>query len=292
MPASPTRTFRTRPAVRTVARTSRSTGAARTVRATRSALAALSCGALLLTGCSAGAGSGRAGGGGPAPLNAKAGSATGPSARPPIEGRPGPGTTGEVAAVPGLGPGTRARIPARTRQALVVTGAGRDSSAGTAALHQQGAQGVWRTVAGPWPAHNALRGWTDDHRAGDLRSPIGVFGLGDAGGLLPDPGTALPYDQDIEFGDSGTGYLDESLEGSFDYVLAIDYNRVPGTSPLDKTRPLGADKGSGIWLHVDHGGPTKGCVSLPRGRMRELLRALDPRLRPVVVMGDAASLRG
>ncbi|MER5491599.1 L,D-transpeptidase family protein [Streptomyces sp. NPDC002454] len=258
-------------------------------RPVRGVLAALCCTALLVGGCSRADAPGAGGAGGDE--DAASVGRPGPPAGPPIEGRPGPGTGGETAAIAGLGSLTRARVPSGARQALVVTGTGRDSSAGTAALHQRDAQGTWRTVAGPWPAHNALRGWTDDHRAGDLRTPIGVFGLGDAGGLLPDPGTELPYDRDDRFGDSGTGFLDEPLAGSFDYVLAIDYNRVPGTSPLDKTRPLGLDKGSGIWLHVDHGGPTKGCVSLPRGRMRELLRRLDPAAHPVVVMGDAASLR-
>ncbi|MGX2992912.1 L,D-transpeptidase family protein [Streptomyces sp. JNUCC 64] len=260
-------------------------------RASGGLAAVVCCAALLVTGCSPDGARPvpRAVSGGDDKEDASPRVPAGPSPRPPIEGRPGAG--GESAAVPGLGPATRARVPARAAQALVVTGTGRDSSASTAALHQRDAHGVWRAVAGPWPAHNALRGWTDEHRAGDLRTPVGVFGLGDAGGLLPDPGTKLPYDRDDRFGDSGTGFLDESLEGSFDYVLAIDYNRVPGTSPLDRTRPLGLGRGSGIWLHVDHGGPTKGCVSLPRGRMRELLRLLDPRLRPVVVMGDAGSLR-
>jgi L,D-peptidoglycan transpeptidase YkuD (ErfK/YbiS/YcfS/YnhG family) len=73
-------------------------------------------------------------------------------------------------------------------------------------------------------------------------------------------------------------------------VIAIDYNREPGTSPLDWTRPLGAGRGGGIWIHVDHGGPTHGCVSIAERHLKDLLRALDPALHPVVVMGDHASL--
>ncbi|MFF3514085.1 L,D-transpeptidase family protein [Streptomyces sp. NPDC002573] len=46
----------------------------------------------------------------------------------------------------------------------------------------------------------------------------------------------------------------------------------------------------GIWIHVDHGGPTHACVSLSRTHMKQLLRALDPADHPVVVMGDADSL--
>jgi L,D-peptidoglycan transpeptidase YkuD (ErfK/YbiS/YcfS/YnhG family) len=126
--------------------------------------------------------------------------------------------------------------------------------------------------------------------SGDLRSPIGVFTLTDAGGLLRDPGSKLPYDRSTGFTSPGTGFEGESLADAFDYVIAINYNREPGTSPLDSTRPLGASRGGGIWLHVDHGGPTHGCVSLAEEHMKELLQALDPAQHPVIVMGDAASL--
>ncbi|MFF4169446.1 hypothetical protein [Streptomyces sp. NPDC001744] len=239
------------------------------------------CAALLLTGCA-----------GPAVPSAPAPTtATADGARP----RPGPpGGGGSVPApesrLPGVGPVTRASVPAGTSQVLLVTGATPDSNTSTATLHVRDRTGRWKAQAGPWPAHNALRGWTADHDAGDLRTPIGVFRLGDAGGRLPDPGTRLPYDQDEQFAVSGTGFAGEPLEGSFDHVIAIDYNRVPGRTPLDKERPLGAEKGGGIWVHVDHGGPTQACVSLDRAAMRELLRALDPARQPVVVMGPATEL--
>ncbi|MER5552064.1 hypothetical protein ABT001_10335 [Streptomyces sp. NPDC002793] len=193
--------------------------------------------------------------------------------------------------IPGLGPQTRAQIPATARQAVVVTGEGPDSNRSTVVLHSFDDPALgWRPGAGPWPAHNGMRGWTDHHLADDLRSPVGVFGLTDAGGRLPDPGALLPYDEEHRFSVTGEGFLGEPLEGSFDYVVAINYNRTPGTSPLDRTRPLGEERGGGIWIHVDHGGPTQGCVSLTEDRMRELLLTLDPAKHPVIVMGDAASL--
>lgn len=195
------------------------------------------------------------------------------------------------AEIPGLGPQTRSQIPASARQAVVVTGQGPDSNRSTVVLYsrEDSARG-WRPGAGPWPAHNGMEGWTDHHLANDLRSPVGVFGLTDAGGLLPDPGSLLPYDQESRFAVSGEGFLGEPLEGSFDHVIAINYNRTPGTSPLDRTRPLGEERGGGIWIHVDHDGPTQACVSVTEDRMRELLLTLDPAKYPVIVMGDAASL--
>ncbi|MFI2428580.1 L,D-transpeptidase family protein [Streptomyces sp. NPDC018955] len=223
------------------------------------------------------------------PRTAPSATGTAPGTANTAQGRPGTGPeTRPLARIPGLGPRTRAWIPANARQVLVVTGRHKDANRSRAVLYRHTGSG-WE--GGPaWPARNALKGWTDDHRAGDLRSPIGVFTLTDAGGLLPDPGTELPYDRSEGFTAGGTGFEGEPLEGSFDYVIAIDYNREPGTSPLDRTRPLGADRGGGIWLHVDHQGPTQGCVSLSERHMEELLRTLDPDRHPVIVMGDADSL--
>ncbi|WP_435846478.1 L,D-transpeptidase family protein [Streptomyces fradiae] len=211
-----------------------------------------------------------------------------PAAAAPRKGVPGPPAA--PAEIPGIGPRTRAQIPLGSRQAVVVRGHGRDVATGTATLYERRPGAGWTAASDPWPAHNAVSGWTDHHVRGDLRSPVGVFRLTDAGGLLPDPGTRLPYDENRHFVAVGSGTLGEPLEGSFDHVVAIDYNRVPGTTPLDKTRPLGEDRGGGIWIHVDHEGPTQGCVSLLRTHIRELLRWLDPAYQPVVVMGDVASL--
>ncbi|MEU6882197.1 hypothetical protein [Streptomyces sp. NPDC046712] len=219
-------------------------------------------------------------------------SATAPGPRPAAKNA-GPGAAPRPAtpeAPPGVGPVTRTRIPDVASQALVVTGKTRDTNVADAVLYERDGTGKWQRAAGPWPAHNALRGWTNDHWAGDLRTPIGVFRIGDAGGRLPNPGTLLPYDHDKEFVSPGTGFLGEPLEGSFDYVVAIDYNRIPGTTPLNKKRPLGAERGGGVWVHVDHGGPTQACVSLSADAMRQLLRALKPAREPVIVMGPAAEI--
>ncbi|GGS60210.1 L,D-transpeptidase family protein [Streptomyces cinerochromogenes] len=187
--------------------------------------------------------------------------------------------------IPGLGPRRSAAIPERCTQAVVVTGRGANSPLCTVVLHQRTAAGWQASPA--WPAYNALRGWSAHHMIGDLRSPLGVYTLSDAGGLLPDPGSRLPYHRSGAFHSPGTGFEGEPLEGSFDYVIAIDYNRRPGTSPLDRTRPLGPKRGGGVWLHVDHGGPTHGCVSVAKAHLKDLLRTLDPGRHPVVVMGHA-----
>ncbi|MDY0811514.1 L,D-transpeptidase family protein [Kitasatospora purpeofusca] len=198
-------------------------------------------------------------------------------------------TDGSVAAIPGLGAAFAGRIPAGTNQVVLASGEGKDTNRSTVTLWTRTGEGRW--LAGEtWQGHNAFKGWTTDHNEGDLRSPIGVFSLTDAGGRKADPGSKLPYDRDSNFVVSGRGFAGEQLAGSFDYVVAIDYNRVPGNSPLDPRRPNGSTKGGGIWIHVDHGGPTHGCVSVPEDKMAELIRTLDPAAHPVIVMGDAGSL--
>ncbi|MFI0719242.1 L,D-transpeptidase family protein [Streptomyces sp. NPDC021224] len=208
---------------------------------------------------------------------------------PPGAATPAVSPPGSLPAISGLGPRTRAEIPVASRQVLVASGAAKDSSDTVVTLWTKTANGRWLPGAA-WPAHNALHGWTATHHSNDLHSPIGVFTLSDAGGFEPDPGTKLPYHHDSRFRAGGVGFDGEALDEAFDYVIAIDYNRVPGNSPLDGSQPLGASRGGGIWVHVDHGGPTHGCVSISADHMVDLLHTLLPADHPVIVMGDHGSL--
>jgi L,D-peptidoglycan transpeptidase YkuD (ErfK/YbiS/YcfS/YnhG family) len=194
--------------------------------------------------------------------------------------------------VPGLGERLYARIPDDSRQVVAVYGKGADSAEATVVLYTRrgsGRDSTWMRTRS-WPAHNGKRGWTPHHREGDKRSPVGVFTLSDAGGVLPDPGARLPYTRSADI--AAPRHWPKSHWHDFDYVIAIDYNRVKGTSPADPTRPEGQAKGGGIWLHMDHGSGTSGCVSLSRSGMEYLLRTLDPEQLPVIVMGDSARLAG
>ncbi|MEU9036137.1 L,D-transpeptidase family protein [Streptomyces sp. NPDC048352] len=214
--------------------------------------------------------------------------------RPQAQGSPGHAARGtsRADALHGLpdtlSAATRARIPGSARQLVLVTGKAPDSSDSTVTFFTRTGAGADWSPAGHWPARNGAKGWSTEREYGDLTSPQGVFSLTDAGGLLPaPPGTKLPYDQDRAFVPSGLGVNGESLDGSFDYVVAIDYNRRTGVSPLDPAMPEGEDKGGNIWLHVDHDGPSQGCVGLPKEAMEQLLRTLDPAAKPVIAMGPA-----
>ncbi|MEV5874699.1 L,D-transpeptidase family protein [Streptomyces sp. NPDC052101] len=230
-----------------------------------------------LSGCGAGASRPARAGGAEAPRGQVARSPTVPTA---------PAT--DPTRIPGVGDRLYRQIARGSGQVLAVYGEGENSPDSTAVLFmREGPE--WRPVA-RWPAHNGRNGWTADHHEGDERSPVGVFGLSDAGGVLDDPGTRLPYDQDANAFAPPNDW-DEAHQHDFDYVIAIDYNRLPGKPPDDGARPEGNDRGGGIWLHLDHGDGTSACVSVPKDAMEFLLRTLDPARHPVMVMGDRGQLR-
>ncbi|WP_130333606.1 hypothetical protein [Streptomyces sp. BK022] len=189
--------------------------------------------------------------------------------------------------VPGVGDRLWKRVPEESRQVLVVSGEGRDSADSHAAFYTK--RGATWTRERAWATHNGRKGWTTDHHEDDLRSPVGVFTLSDAGGVLAQPGARLPYTESAAF--QAPHYWKKSYWHDFDLVIAIDYNRVKGTPPNDQTRPQGQSKGGNIWLHMDHGSGTSACVSQSKADMEYLLRTLDPKQRPVVVMGDQADLK-
>ena len=53
---------------------------------------------------------------------------------------------------------------------------------------------------------------------------------------------------------------------AYPYLAVVEFN----------TRPVVPGRGSGIFLHAQTGGPTQGCVSLPRPALARVLRWLRP----------------
>lgn len=194
--------------------------------------------------------------------------------------------TTDLRSIPDVSERLRKQIPANSRQVVAVYGEGKDDADATIVLYTKSGS-TWDKTRS-WQGHNGKKGWTTNHHEGDKRSPVGVFSLSDAGGVLPDPGAELPYTESASF--QAPHYWAKSHWHDFDYVIAIDYNRVKGTSPNDPTRPEGQSKGGSIWLHMDHGSGTSACVSLSKSGMEYLLRTLDPAQHPVIVMGDKADL--
>ncbi len=158
--------------------------------------------------------------------------------------------------------------------------------------------GQWHRVLGPWVAWIGRNGMAPPgaKREGDGRTPSGTFGFGFFFGVDPDPGVRFPYrrvdgfdfwDDDpssalynewVDDQDANAGADPEPMEVSaYDYGAVIAYNtaRTPGL-------------GSAIFLHINIGTPTAGCVTLPVGELLEILRWLNPAASPRITMAVRA----
>ena len=187
--------------------------------------------------------------------------------------------------IPNLGPRTSAQIPHDTHQVIVSSSPETKSSTVTTALYERTSDG-WKQKLS-FTGHNGEAGWKEKRKEGDMSTPAGVFTLSDAGGYLPDPGTKMPYTRDTNLRASAQSVYGDDYKLVYDYVLAIDYNRKTGVPPTDRTRPQGKAPGGGIWLHVDHGKATHGCVTVDRDDMGAILKELDPSKNPMIAMGSA-----
>lgn len=188
--------------------------------------------------------------------------------------------------IPGVGPNTMAQLPSDARQVLVATSAQPSDTASSLRLYEY-RDGKWQHVKA-FASHNGRAGWRENRTEGDETTPAGVFSLSDAGGTLKNPGSKLPYTQDTNLSATAQNVYGPDYAEVFDYVIAIDFNRVTGTAPTNTERPHGKKIGGGIWLHVDHGKGTNGCVTVQKDDMAWLLRKLDPGKNPHIVMGDQA----
>ncbi len=159
--------------------------------------------------------------------------------------------------------------------------------------------GQARVALGPWRARLGYKGFArpGHKREGDGRTPSGSFGFRFMFGIEPNPGVLFPYRPvrryDFWDDDPASPLYNEWVDArrrnpglnpepmrrrpGYDYGVVIAYNttRVPG-------------RGSAVFLHVDVGGPTGGCVSLPRSRLLAVLRWLDPTAEPRIELGVRA----
>jgi L,D-peptidoglycan transpeptidase YkuD (ErfK/YbiS/YcfS/YnhG family) len=167
--------------------------------------------------------------------------------------------------------------------------------------------GCWRSVLGPWSASVGSSGVSDHKQEGDGATPSGAYAIGPVMyGIDPNPGVAYRYHQlvcgdwwDEDPGSStyntfqhvacGTtppfGGASEALwtvSPAYDLFAVVQYN----------SGPVEPGAGSAIFLHVDTGSPTAGCVSLPAGDLEALLEWLQPGADPLIVIGTAAEIPG
>lgn len=158
-------------------------------------------------------------------------------------------------------------------------------------------RGRWLRVLGPWTVRLGKAGLARPgrKREGDRRTPSGSYPFGFFFGVEPNPGVAFPYRNshpydvwdddpssprynewvDDRYLDAGAAPEPMDVSG-YDYGAVIAYNtaRTPGL-------------GSAIFLHVNIGTATTGCVTLPMAELLTVLRWLRPAQSPRIELGVA-----
>jgi L,D-peptidoglycan transpeptidase YkuD (ErfK/YbiS/YcfS/YnhG family) len=180
------------------------------------------------------------------------------------------------------------------RQLITVTAASYGATYATLAAYQRASHG-WRRVFGPWTARIGRNGFAPPggKREGDGRTPSGAYIIPYLFGITGHPGFSVryrrihPYDfwdddpasprynEWVDSRGASPGADPEPMDVSaYDYGAVIGYNlaRTPGL-------------GSAIFLHLNIGIATAGCVTLPPGELLPLLRWLNPALSPRIRMG-------
>ena len=171
------------------------------------------------------------------------------------------------------------RVPSGVRAAQVVLVTSSGSSATVRACRRT-ATGYAREL-GPYYGHVGRNGVSWSKREGDLKTPAGTYPLRGGFGARANPGLAQGWfrvdSNDVWVDDSQSSLYNthqrkpvsgrwDSAENllntpAYNYAQVIGYNesRTPG-------------KGSAIFFHVDTGGGTAGCVSLPTSALLAVLR--------------------
>ena len=180
------------------------------------------------------------------------------------------------------------------RQLITVTAASYGATYATLTAYQDTGHGRHR-VFGPWTARIGRNGFAPpgDKREGDGKTPSGSFSLTFIFGAGPNPGFRFPfrrihpydywdddpaspqYNEWVDGRHSSPGANPEPMDVSaYADGVAIGYNtaRTPGL-------------GSAIFLHLNIGIATAGCMTLPGSELLPLLRWLNPARSPQITMG-------
>ena len=201
------------------------------------------------------------------------------------------------------------------RQVIVVEAPRWSSTEGTLTAFEK-SNGDWSVVQPTVRAQLGYGGLVrgDRRKQGTGTVPTGVFEILSGFGRKANPGTGLEYIQ-VDRNDAWTynpkvpstynvfqdadrswksygGYVEElwDMGMQYDYVAVLDYNLPEGPIRTDakgirrSTTPPNTSRGGGIFLHVDNGNKTAGCVAVKRSVMRDLMRWLDPEKDPVIVI--------
>jgi L,D-peptidoglycan transpeptidase YkuD (ErfK/YbiS/YcfS/YnhG family) len=179
-------------------------------------------------------------------------------------------------------------------QLITVESPSRSSTRATLRLWRREGK-CWEPAAGPWAARVGRNGVSGNRREGDGTTPTGTYRIGRTMyGISPDPGVRYRYRRIV----CGDYWVEDSSSPSYNRFRHVPCGQTPpfrvsGERLWQATtayrhlavvefnmNPVVPGRGSGIFLHATTGGPTNGCISLPLGQLRQVLRWLDPAASP------------
>ena len=189
---------------------------------------------------------------------------------------------------------------AASRQLISVRAATARSTYATTRTWVRGEDGCWLPSGRPYTARVGKNGVRASRREGDGSTPAGLFPIGRTMyGNSPNPGVAFRYVR-LRCGD---WWVEDSKSPAYNTFQRVGCGRRPpfrvttpdmSTSPRAyahlavveyNMHPVVRGRGSGIFLHVQIGKATSGCISLRRPALLRVLRWLDPGSRPEISIG-------
>ena len=188
------------------------------------------------------------------------------------------------------------------RQALVAFNSAPDDHHANLLAYEKTKQG-WQAVFEVMPAGIGKNGFapTTEKVEGDGKSPTGIFALGQLFTYLDSADTKMPYQkttaEDKWIDDAESENYNQYVQGETDaqsyenlllksdaykYCMVIEYN----------TNPVVKGKGSAIFFHLNKTGneSTAGCVAISEENMLRVLKWLNPKSNPHIIMGNKNEL--
>lgn len=185
---------------------------------------------------------------------------------------------------------------AASNSSQLITVVSTGGSSAELTLWQKDTNGTWYEY-GSFFARIGSSGmrYASEVREMDMCTPTGSYSLTEAFGIMQNPGTELSYRvldgseywvddpessyyNTMQFGSSaGRWNSAEDLKGigtPYNYSIVIDYNRWP-------VIPYAS---SAIFLHVDVGVATWGCVAVSQDKMVQILQWLKPSQNPRILL--------
>jgi L,D-peptidoglycan transpeptidase YkuD (ErfK/YbiS/YcfS/YnhG family) len=207
-----------------------------------------------------------------------------------------------LGALLGLAPGTADAAVAPAGQVITVSAPDATSTWATVDIWQQQPDGRYFRVQ-HYPDARIGAAGIGAAAEGISKTPAGLFRIGQAFGVQPDPGAGVPYMHvgldDVWTGSTGSvinqhrlcaPYTCPASYGAFErlinypqqyaYGAVIGYNMSPtyGTGAV-------AGKGSAFFLHVQNAYATGGCVAVNQARLLWILRWMRTAQNPVISLG-------